>query len=594
MAGEADIVIKLEKNRITRYSTLMTFSNSDKSLVTSLATALHACVTIHKKEGLRSLHGHPFRWRVYSDICATLWKLNLAKIKIGNSEYCMDSRKYVEAPDMMQVASKISVNGIDEAELVPINDIASKISFVNWGEHLNLTTLIEQFVFCMSQLGVTETLPVSRKSSFKIQDGTLTSAMNELVDHGFAVKQGSAYQWTDKISVHMISNYLWAQDEVINAKVDPEFIANSLEKLKSQALNKIPSFSRGKISTCTSLGMSIALLEHWDGNSWHGDALSSPAISFENAMGIAKNFLNLYSLSGDRPKWSLKQHRTLSKDDKKLVFSLAKMFYNTWERSMFQQDEELVRGYFHRGFNNAFKSSAYDLWVLGLATAAWPAKSLYDITYERYKSYYENPQNLGFLPYIKLVPKSEINERIQYNDFYPNLSIFDIVCTFLELASEFGGGLSIDRHSRFKAPNSDLEPALKALTEYGYLKKMEFEYMWTDKISVHMIANYYWEEEDFDPSNIDPDLINGTFLQIEDIGLGQIPREAYDGYIGRRTGDVMGLTFYILRHWSATTWSKKPLPTPSMSMDNTIAIARKILKKYKHSDDYKNHCWLQV
>ena len=137
----------------------------------------------------------------------------------------------------------------------------------------------------MSQLGVTETIPVSRKFSFEIQDYILTSAMNELVEHGFAVHHGSQYQWTDKITVHMISKYLWTQDEVIETKVEPDFIANSMEKLVSIALNKIPYYSRGNISTYTSLGMSIALVEHWDGSIWHDNVLSSPAISFENAMG---------------------------------------------------------------------------------------------------------------------------------------------------------------------------------------------------------------------------------------------------------------------------------------------------------------------
>ncbi len=572
----------------------MTLSNSDKSLITSLATALHSCVTIHKKKEVWRFRGHPRGWNIYSDVCATLWKLNLAKITNGGSGYCMDFHKYIGAPDMIQIPANISIDGFYCAELVSLNDIGSNINFINWGEHINSKTLIEQFVLCMSKLGVIETLPVSRKSGFEVQDYILTSAMDELVNHDFAIRQSNKYQWTDKISVHMISNYLWTQDEVIESKIDTDFIANSLDKIVSKALNKIPYFSRGNISTYTSLGMSIALLEHWDGKSWHDEVLSSPAISFENAMGISNAFLNLYCPSRDSNKWSLKQHKKLSENEKKLVFTLVKFFHRTWERSMFQQGEELIRGYAHHGCTGVFENSAYDLWVLGLAVAAWPTKNLYDVTYKQYKSYYENPQNLGALPCIKLVPKGQIDEHISFDDFYPSLSVYDIICSFLELASDYGGKLSVDRHSKFKAPSSDFEPVLKVFTDFGYAEKIGFEYKWTDKISIHMIKNYDWEEDDFNPSSVDSNFVNQTFSQIEDIGIGQIPREVPDGYLGRFTGNVLGLTFCILRNWSDINWSKEPLATPSMSMDNAIAIARKILEKYKHNDDCKNHRWLRV
>ena len=572
----------------------MSLSKSEKSLIIGLATSLHACVFIHDKKELWNFQDIPSTWSIYPGICETLWKLGLAKITNGKSGYLMDFHRCVEAPEMMQVASKISMEGVYQAQLNPSEDIDQEIDFSNWDKHMSFRTLIEQFVLCMRKLGVTETLPVSRKSSFEVQDDILKSAMSELASHGFAVEQGNKYKWTDKIAVHMISNYLWTQGEVIETKIDSEFVTASLEKLISKALIQIPYYSRGNISTYTTLGMSIALLEHWDGNVWHDDVLSSPVITFENAMGIAKDFLNRYSPSSDSHKWSLKQHKKLSENEKNLVFALVRFFHRTWERSMFQQGEELIRGYAHHGFTGVFEHSAYDLWVLGLAVAAWPTKNLFDVTYKQYKSYYENPQNLGTLPYIKLVPKNKIDEHISFEDFYPSLSVYDIICSFLELASDYGGRLSVDRHSRFKAPNSDFEPVLKVLTEFGYVEKIGFEYKWTDKISIHMIKNYDWEEKDFNPSSVDSDFVNQTFSQIEDIGIGQIPREVPDGYLGRFTGNVLGLTFCILRNWSDINWSKEPLSTPSMSMDNAIAIARKTLEKYKHNGDYRNHSWLKI
>ena len=576
----------------------MSLSESDKSLITSLAAALHACVSVHDKEDLWRFRDSPLGWRIYSEVCATLWKLGLTRIKNGDSGYCMDFHKYVGAPEMIQIASKISMNGYYQAELVSTDAIDQAINFSNWDEHLNFQTLIEQFVLCMSQLGVTETIPVSRKFSFEIQDYILTSAMNELVEHGFAVHHGSQYQWTDKITVHMISKYLWTQDEVIETKVEPDFIANSMEKLVSIALNKIPYYSRGNISTYTSLGMSIALVEHWDGSIWHDNVLSSPAISFENAMGIAKGFLNIYSPSRSLQdiKWVEKEHKTLSENDKRLVFALVKILYRRWDLSILAQEnnEELVQGYAHHGCTGVFESSAHTLWILRLAQAAWPNQNLYDITYERYEAFYKNPQNLGAIPCIKLVPKNNIDEFISFEDFYPNLSVIEVLKNFLELASDYGGKLPVARGKNFQAPDSELERTLSVLVERGYATKKGLDYTWTDKIAAAMISNFDWKEEDFEPSKVNSNVVKQTVAKILNLGISQIPRGFFDGYLGQDSNSTMGLTFGILQYWSGTNWSQDPLPNPLLSMDNALVVARDILKQYKHNEDYKNHHWVKV
>lgn len=574
----------------------MNLTVKEKKLVTSLAKALLACLCLHTKDDFDAFRGTPYSWNIYHETCFSVWTLGLAKTAIGTSKDFVTYSDYLETAQATKNARNNSINGNYNFDFMSLENVDASIDFSLWGQHLNFRTLLEHFFYCLVKLGLNEKLPSSRTAIFEVFSPVLKISMIELANHGFAIVKAGKFQWTDKVAIHMISNYLWTQDEVIESRIDSALANRSTENLISQALDNIPIFSRGNISTTTPLGMSIALLEHWNGEKWSEDVLRNPEISFETAMETAKIFLSSYHPSGRVPDraWALKQHKTLSGDEKRLVTALVKVIHTWWDTVPEDNDDPALRGYVFHDYASTFEHSADILWRLGLANAAWPRNNLLDISYENFKSYYANPQNLGFAPMFKPIQKDQIESSIRFGNFFPELSIYDMLCSFLELASDYGGTLCVDRHSRFSAPNQDYELALKALVEFGYAEQENSMYLWTDKIAAPMLENYFWTEDDFDAELVNSAFVNLTYSQMDRIGITKIPLEVQDGYLGRFTGNINGLAFCILRHWSNDGWTEEPLNTPSMSFDDAVAIAGAILEKHQHSEDHNAQCWVKL
>lgn len=547
----------------------MKVSQKEASLITSLATALHECVLTHNEKSMWTIYSIPHAFRFYTEVCATLYKLDLASITDGTDHF----PKYTETPEMVQLCQKISMTGIYKAELVEASNIRQTIDFSHMGTSITLNTLIEQFAVCMSKLGLNGKIPVSRKLSFRPDNLTLVSAMDALASDDYALKKGLEYQWTDKVSTHMISAYLWTQDEVISAKIPHDSIDTSYQKLIKN-LDKIPLYSRGNISTSTTLGLSIALLEYWDGAVWYPQKLYAPEIPFEEAMSVSEKFLSAYApFYHKKDKWAPKQHKALSKEDKKLVSALVKPLHKIWTLL----PGEDVKGYSHHGFTNAFKSALKILWILNLGKAAWPKSNFFDVTYEKYISYYANPQNLIFAPYFKPIPKAEIDNKIDFENFYPTLSVLEILKTFIELSSDYGGTLPTNRNTEFEASDEDQREALNVLAEFDYVQSTPNSYCWTDRIAPAMICSYSWTEDDFDEATVNASIVEKEFNQMREVGLSKIPSWFPDGYMSQSSNHVMGLTFGILQHWSGSGWSEEPVQAPLVSFDNACALAGEIL-----------------
>ncbi len=574
----------------------------DKPFATSLARGLLLCVTTHNRADDWRLREIPYDFRIYPSVCISLWKLGLAQISNGKSNFLPPFNPNADDQELSQLSSRIFHDGPHKAKFISEDEIESKIDFSHWGEVINSKILLQQFLLCMVKIGVTEKLPASRKSNFIVKDQTLRVAMLELVANGYAIPSGEAFQWTDKVATFMLENYLWTQDEIIRNRIDNNLISKSLKNLISTSRNKLPHFSTPNISSCTAFGASIALLKHWDGTTWQDDPLDEPKISFETAIGISSSFLKEYESWRYRGKdiWRIKTPQHLTDDEKRLVTSLAKVVHIWWEACSLkdphpnEKHEQEPPGYVYHHHDSTFEHSGDILWKLGLANAGWHTHGLFDVSYDKYKDKYANPQDLSFPVVFKPVPKHEIDEKIVFHNFYPSLSIFKVLRSFLELASDFGGSLCLDRYSPFSAPNSDLAQALEVLVEFGYAERSELNYVWRDKISVAMISGYDWTEDDFNPDGVYRPLVEEVLSVLQTMDKKLIPRFIADGYLGKHTDTVLGFAFGLLRHWSGGKWSKDLNAEPSMTMDTAIKIAREFLDKYKHNDDYLNHNWVRV
>lgn len=580
----------------------MNVSLSEKTLAISLARALRACLNIHTLKENWDIREIPYAFRIYPNLCISFWKMGLAKITNGSLGYLGPYDTIKDDPDMDQWAFRISLEGHYQAEFTSMNDIEGLINFSNWGDAINTKTLLGQFLLCMVKIGINEKLPASRKTAFVVKDLNLEAAMVQLVENGFAVRQGEAFQWTDKIAVYMLRNYLWPQDEIIENRLDAQLISKSLKAYISTALNTLPHFSTSRISSFTAFGAAIALLEHWDGTVWHDDALESPEISFETAVGHAEAFLKSYKPSRENGRygWTLKQDKFLTSSEKRLITSLAKVIHVWWARCSLDERNNNEKhgleppGYVYHNHDSTFESSGKILWQLGLAKAGWHTHGLFDISYDEYKAKFENPQDLSFPVVFKPVSKHKIDEKIVFHNFYPSLSILDTLRSFLNLASNYGGSLSIDRHSGFTAPDTNLAHALDTLVEFGYAERSGSDYVWTDKMSAPMMSSFNWTEDDFDEKSVDRRLAEEVVSKLEKMDLKIIPRFVPDGYLSKHTDTVLGFAFGLLRHWYGGKWAADPTDEPSLTMDSAIVIARKFLNKYKHNGDYLNHDWVRI
>jgi len=267
-----------------------------------------------------------------------------------------------------------------------------------------------------------------------------------------------------------------------------------------------------------------------------------------------------------------KQNRTLSADDIKLVLALAKTFHKAWVSSSFNE----IQGYSHHGFRNIYKSLLEVLWVLNLGKAAWPKDDLFGITYAEYQRQYANSESLGFAPYFKPISKSEIDKAIDFKNFYPSLSVFGILTTFIDLVVD-AGTLPTKRNSNFTALDANLKESLHTLVELGYAKVTAIGYKWTDKIAPTMICLSDWKEKDFDYTKTEPTVIKRQVSRIRDHGLNRMPSWFWDGYGMQDSKTVMGLTFGILQCWSGSDWTDEPVETQPISFDNAIAMSHEIL-----------------
>lgn len=532
----------------------------------------------------------------------SLWKLGLARISNGEFDFLPPFDPNADDLEMSQLPFRIFHEGHHKAVFISEDEIQSKIDFTHWGEAINSNNLLQQFFMCMVKIGLPEKLPASRKSVFNVKNQTLRIAMLELVENGYAVRTGAAFQWTDKVATFMLENYLWTQDEIIKSRIDNHLISKSLERLISTAQNKLPHFSTPNISSYTAFGASIALLKHWDGMAWHDLVLEAPKVSFETAVGIAEGFLKKYqpTRDGQKDEWRLKTQKRLSNDEKRLVTSLAKIIHIWWEQCSLDKKNSNEKhaseppGYVYHNHDSTFEHSGDILWRLDLAKAGWHTHGLFDISYDDYVAKYANPQDLKLPILFKPVRKHQIDEKISFHNFYPALSVFQVLRSFLALASDYGGRLCVDRYSPFSAPNSDLAQALDVLVEFGYAEKSGKNYVWRDKMSVPMISVYNWTEDDFNIDSVYQPLVGEVLSELEKMDKKLLPRFIADGYLGKHTDTVLGFAFGLLRHWSSGKWSQNLNAEPSMTMDTAIKIAREFLDKYKHNDDCLNHDWVRI
>jgi len=574
----------------------------DKPLAKSLARALLLCMTTHNRADDWKLRETPYHLHPYQNVCISLWKLGLTEIRDKSRGILPPFDPNADGHEMSQLPFRLSHNGHYKAEFISEDEIETKIDFSCWGEAINSKILLQQFLLCMVKIGISEKLPASRKSSFSVKDQTLKIAMLELVTNGYAVRSGEAFQWTDKVAIFMLENYLWTQDEIIENRIDNNLISKSLKNLISTSQNKLPHFSTPNISSYTAFGASIALLKHWDGDMWLDDALEVPKISFETAFGTAEGFLKKFEplRKHQTDGWRLKTLKSVTLDEKRLVKSLAKVIHIWWEQCSLDEKNNEEKsafeppGYVYHNHDSTFEKSGNILWILGLAKAGWHTHNLFDVSYDEYKEKYENPQNLSFPIVFKPVQKHQIDEKIVFHNFHPSLSVFKVLRSFLALASDYGGSLCVDRYAIFPAPNSDLAQALDVLVKFGYAEQSGSNYVWRDKMSVPMISGYNWTEEDFNADSVSQPLVAEVLSELEKMDKKLIPRFIADGYLGKHTDTVLGFTFGLLRHWSDGKWSKDLNTEPSMTMDTAIKIAREFLDKYKHNGDYLNHDWVNI
>jgi len=469
-------------------------SEPEKSLITSIAVVIHNVLTKRNRAEFKEVVGFPYGYSQYEKLAYVLWKLGLAKGDVSeDNKSGVEYQTYIALnPDEdVHLDSHTTFRFLNYNFEDKVHD--ENIHLRHWGEKgFNQRIVLELFILLIAKVGYPERVPVNRAISFSVENAFLHNALIELSKHGYVSVDGHNFQWTDKIAATMISNYLWTEDEAEPDNSRQSFIQLSIKNLTS-IKDKIPHYSRGNISTHTSLGLTISLLEHWDGTNWIDTVLDTPKLSFEEALQTSKGFLSRFRQYGSA--WLDKQNKVFffSDSQKHLITELSKYLHAKWkERSTDFKPKWDKDGYLYCSNEAPFEICGPILWHLGLATACWPAHNLWDISIDRYIKHYESPQNLNSPLALKLIPRDKIDSDIRFDCIYPGFYINEVVVSFLDLATNYGGTLSDSLDKPISHKERDIQDALNALVENGYIDNRNGDLFWSDKTSKMMKAEFLW------------------------------------------------------------------------------------------------------
>lgn len=177
-----------------------------------------------------------------------------------------------------------------------------------------------------------------------------------------------------------------------------------------------------------------------------------------------------------------------SEGEKRLISGLAKVLHE-WLRE-FQDVAPNAAGYKWHSFMSDFSTPMVVLWRLGLAHAAFPSVSIYDVSYENYvrnRHLYEGLRSACFHE----SDHDQIDSDIRFDHLLPEFSLERILLVFKalvgsrEIAPYYSGLMSNKDDETFKILAPDFEPAVKVLLEFGYLDRDDDQYWWTEKMPVN-------------------------------------------------------------------------------------------------------------
>ena len=160
---------------------------------------------------------------------------------------------------------------------LPYGEINDRVNFEEY--QLFSASYPDPIKAFLSAVSFRSTLPMKRFEAFAVKPEPLRIAMNQLCAFGCAKKVDEAYQWKDKIAPYMIWEYEWGQGDLDKSRVDEDFVRRSVDQILKAGPLRNYGYWNYPI---------IEIMDYWNGDHWVDEKLKTPAVSFDNALMIAK------------------------------------------------------------------------------------------------------------------------------------------------------------------------------------------------------------------------------------------------------------------------------------------------------------------